>query len=135
MFIFTGRVPYEEVPSILAAADVCVAPFDPDLHPLSRRRGFALDPLKVFEYLALGKPTITIRAENIEALFTDGEHLRLVTPGDAQDLADAIVWMMDHPAEAAAEAAKGRERVLSHHTWEAHAAHLASLFRDMRAEI
>ncbi|MEE2779234.1 MAG: glycosyltransferase [Myxococcota bacterium] len=131
-FIFTGRVSYEAVPGLLSASDVCVAPFDPALHPLSRRRGFALDPLKVFEYLAMGKPTITIRAGNIEALFTGGEHLSLVTPGDPQELADAIVWTMDHPEEAAAAAELGRERVLAHHTWAAHAAHLATLFGEMR---
>jgi len=52
-FRFTGRVDYADVPGLLAAADCCVAPFDPDCHPLSAREGFALDPLKVFEYLAM----------------------------------------------------------------------------------
>ncbi|MEX1363359.1 MAG: hypothetical protein AB1Z98_09550, partial [Nannocystaceae bacterium] len=31
----------------------------PDRHGPSRERGFVLDPLKVFEYLAMGTPTIT----------------------------------------------------------------------------
>jgi glycosyltransferase involved in cell wall biosynthesis len=57
-----------------------------------------------------------------------------VTPGDSGELADAITWMMDHPEEAAGAAARGRERVLAHHTWAAHAAHLASLFQEMRGE-
>jgi glycosyltransferase involved in cell wall biosynthesis len=133
-FVFTGSVPYAEVPRLLAAADACAAPFSPDEHGPSRRNGFALDPLKVFEYLALGKPTITIRAPNIEALFADGEHLLLVEPGDGRDLADAIARFMDDPALAARTAQAGRERVLERHTWAAHAEHLASVFRAMMHE-
>ena len=128
----TGRVPYEDVAPSLAAADICVAPFNPSLHNLSKKRGFALDPLKVFEYLALNKPTITVKSRNIEELFEHGTHLRMVEPGDARGLAENIAAMMEHPADAAASAERGREVVLANHTWAAHAAHLASLFRAMR---
>lgn len=133
-FVLTGAVPYDEVPKVLAAADVCVAPFVPERHGPSRTRGFVLDPLKVFEYLALQKPTVTIRAANIEALFTDGEHLRLVPPADPAALARAIAEAMDDPAGAAARARAGHERVLARHTWRAHATQLVGLFGEMRRE-
>jgi glycosyltransferase involved in cell wall biosynthesis len=133
-FVLTGAVPYDRVPQELAAADLCVAPFVPARHGPSRTRGFVLDPLKVFEYLALQKPTITIRAANIEALFTDGEHLRLVEPGDPAALARAIAEAMDDPAGAAARAQAGHDRVLARHTWRAHAAQLVGLFGEMRRE-
>ncbi len=133
-FVFTGSVPYVEVPRLLAAADVCAAPFSPEQHGPSKRHGFTLDPLKVFEYLALGKPTITIRAPNIEALFADGEHLLLVQPGDDRDLADAIARFMDDRELAARTAQAGRARVLERHTWAAHADQLASVFRAMMDE-
>jgi glycosyltransferase involved in cell wall biosynthesis len=133
-FVFTGSVPYAEVPRLLAAADVCAAPFSPDAHGPSRKHGFTLDPLKVFEYLALGKPTITIRAPNIEALFADGEHLLLVEPADDRDLADAIARFMDDRDLAARTAKAGRERVLERHTWAAHAEQLATVFRAMMDE-
>ena len=131
MFRFTGSVAYDEVPRLLAAADVCAAPFTPDKHGPSRRHGFTLDPLKVFEYLAMGKPTITIRAPNIESLFSDGEHLLLVEPGDDRALAGAIERFMDDRGLAARTAAAGREQVLAHHTWAAHADHLAAVFQAM----
>jgi glycosyltransferase involved in cell wall biosynthesis len=103
----------------------------PDKHGPSRRHGFTLDPLKVFEYLAMGKPTITIRAPNIEALFEDGEHLLLVEPGDDRALAAAIARFMDDRELGARTAAAGREQVLARHTWAAHADHLAAVFRAM----
>jgi glycosyltransferase involved in cell wall biosynthesis len=133
-FVLTGAVPYDRVPHELAAADVCVAPFVPERHGPSRARGFVLDPLKVFESLALGKPTITVRAANIEALFRDGEHLRQVPPGDPAALAGAIAEAMDDPARAQAMARAGHDLVLARHTWRAHATQLVALFREIRRE-
>jgi glycosyltransferase involved in cell wall biosynthesis len=130
-FRFTGRVAYDEVPALLAAADICVAPFDPNRHRHSRERGYALDPLKVFEYLAMAKPTITIHAGNIERLFNNGEHVTLVQPSDPRALEAAIRGMIDHPEAARAQARRGYEQVVGKHTWRAHAAHLAELFQGM----
>ena len=133
-FVFTGRVDYDDVPGLLSAADCCVAPFDPDCHPLSAREGFALDPLKVFEYLAMAKPTITIEAENIAALFEDPEHLTMVPRRDPEALAGAIVAISEDPDGAREAAQRGRERVVANHTWAAHAAHLSGLFEEMLSE-
>ena len=133
-FVFTGAIPYADVPAHMAAADACVAPFDPSRHGPSRKKGFALDPLKVFEYLAMGLPTITIRSSNIETLFDDRDHLLLVTPRRPDELVDAIRWVLDHPEQARAMGERGRSRVLARHTWRGHADHLIGLFEEMRAE-
>lgn len=130
-FVFTGAVDYAEVPEILAAADVAAAPFEPRFHKGSRGSGFVLDPLKVFEYLALGKPSITVREPNIEALFRDQEDLLLVTPGSDRELADAILQFERDREFAAATAESGRSKVLARHTWGAHAKQLAGLFQEM----
>ncbi len=131
-FSFLGQIPYEDVPRSLAAADVCVAPFDPDKHRPSRELGsFVLDPLKVFEYLAMQKPTVTIRAENLLRIFRDREHLLLYEPNDQAALAQALLWVLEHPEEAARMANKGRELVLAEYTWQAHADHLHALFERM----
>lgn len=131
-FIFTDRIPYTDVPNVLSAADVCVAPFDPSQHKgASLARGYSLDPLKVFEYLALEKPVVTIDAENIRALFDDGVHLRLIQPRDAVMLTRVLRELQNDPASARAMAVAGRQRVEERHTWRAHAQHLEQLFRQM----
>jgi glycosyltransferase involved in cell wall biosynthesis len=130
--VFTGAVDYGEVPEVLAASDITVAPFEPRFHKGSRGgTGFVLDPLKVFEYLALGKPTITVREPNIEALFEHEEDLLLVTPGSESELADAIVRLEQEREFAVATAERGRAKVLAKHTWGAHAQQLAGLFSEM----
>lgn len=145
-FVFTGNVPYAEVPLALAAADVCAAPFDPRQHGGVGKKlaapepqapagggGYTLDPLKVFEYLALQKPVVTIDAENIARLFDDGVHLRMVPALDPDAFARTLQSLRDDPIAAAEMARAGCERVQERHTWRAHAAHLARLFQDMLA--
>jgi glycosyltransferase involved in cell wall biosynthesis len=133
-FVFTGRVEYDDVPGLLSAADCCVAPFDPDCHPLSAREGFALDPLKIFEYLAMAKPTITIESENIAALFEDPTHLTMVPRRDPTALATAIVAVAADPQGSREAAERGHARVVANHTWASHAAHLNSVFEEMLLE-
>ena len=59
----------------------------------------------MFEYLALGKPTITVRSPNIQDLFEHGTHLRMGQAGDVAELAENIEWMMNNPEEAESSAA------------------------------
>lgn len=129
-FVFTGALAYDDVPAVIAAADMCVAPFDPSLHPRSAA-GFVLDPLKIFEYLAMAKPSITINSDNISRLFDDGKDLLLVDPSDPAGLVRAMMRFRDDPTFAAATAQSGRAKVLVKHTWQAHADHLYELFGTM----
>lgn len=139
-FVFTDRVPYDDVPHTLAAADLCIAPFDPTRHRgadpgalahAANRPVYTLDPLKVFEYLALEKPVLTANTDNIARLFEDRVHLRMVPPRDAEAAARVIRELRTDPEAARRMAAAGRLRVVERHTWSAHAAHLAELFHKM----
>jgi glycosyltransferase involved in cell wall biosynthesis len=131
-FVFTGAVDYTSVPRWLQRAEVCIAPFRPSSHDASRGV-FTLDPLKVFEYLALGKPTVTTETDNIGALLGHEKELLLVREGDAAGFARAIERLLDDPAGAITMARAGREKVLERHTWAAHAAHLHQLFEELVA--
>lgn len=50
--ILTGRQPYERIPEFLAAADICLLPFQ--LNDITREAV----PIKVYEYMASGKPIV-----------------------------------------------------------------------------
>ena len=56
-FIFTGHVPYREVPTYLGAMDICVAPHHEDTNQAS--------PVKLFDYMAAGRPIV---ASDIEVV-------------------------------------------------------------------
>jgi glycosyltransferase involved in cell wall biosynthesis len=66
-------------------------------------------PNKVFEALALGIPLITRESLALDELLQDGRDVLTVTAGNAAKLADKILWVRDHYAEALAIAAQGRK--------------------------
>lgn len=130
-FLLPGRVPYEQVPAYVAASDICVAAYDPDRHPELQRHGMFFDPLKVFEYLAVGKATVTLDSPNMRRLFTDGEHALLVPPGRPEPLAAALLRAGGDPALRERLGRAGRELVVARHSWQAHGDRLGELFEEL----
>ena len=57
--IFTGTVPYTQVPRYISCMDVCVIPFKLDAVSQNSL------PLKLFEYMACEKPVISTKVEGI----------------------------------------------------------------------
>jgi len=78
--IFTGLVPHEQVPGYLALIDIAVQPFANEY----------CCPMKILEYLAVGKAIVAPDQENIRELVRDRREARLFRPGDKQALAAAL---------------------------------------------
>jgi glycosyltransferase involved in cell wall biosynthesis len=81
----TGHVPPADVASHLAGATMLVLPNTPSA--ISERY---TSPLKLFEYLGLGKPIVASRLPSILEILTDEQTALLVSPGDAPALAAAL---------------------------------------------
>jgi len=62
---FTGQVDYANVPHHIAAMDVCLIPFK------SNEISAGAVPLKLFEYMACGKPVISTKLQGVEAVAHD----------------------------------------------------------------
>jgi glycosyltransferase involved in cell wall biosynthesis len=62
---FTGMVPYTQVPEYISAMDVCLIPF--------KRGGISENalPLKLFEYMACGKPVISMEMLGVKRVAGD----------------------------------------------------------------
>ncbi len=85
----TGMVPHATVPEYVAAMDVAVAPYDPSAD-------FYFSPLKLYEYLAAGRPVVAARIGQIAEAVRDGETGLLYTPGDTADLTMALASLLDN---------------------------------------
>jgi glycosyltransferase involved in cell wall biosynthesis len=131
-FACEGRVPHEGIGPYIAAADACVAPYAPSRHSLFRKHGMNRDPLKVLEYMALGKPALTIDTPRMRALFRDGEEAVLYAPEDAASLGAALAGLFADPARAARIGAAGRALVEARHSWDRHAEELGEVFEEAR---
>lgn len=65
--ILTGRKPYHEIPSFVAAADICLLP----AYPWEKVMRDGL-PAKIYEYLAMQKPMISTRLPGVMKEFGEG---------------------------------------------------------------
>ena len=106
---FTGAVPHSEVPRYMDVADVAVATL-PDT-PQARTKS----PLKVVEYMAAGRAIVASAVG--EAVRFLGDAGRLVEPGSAAALADAMADLLGDPYTASELGVAARERLRSHFTW------------------
>jgi glycosyltransferase involved in cell wall biosynthesis len=81
---FTGFVPHADVGDYLAACDVLTAPYPPlDNHWFS--------PLKVAEYLAVGRPVVASAIGQLKEQLGEEQGVVLVPPGDEQALSEILV--------------------------------------------
>ena len=87
----------EDVPDLLAAADVFVFP------SLWEGLGGSL-----IEALASGLPVVATRLDAVAEVIADGRNGLLVRPGSAEELAGAITWILDDPRRRAAMGAENR---------------------------
>jgi glycosyltransferase involved in cell wall biosynthesis len=95
--VLTGLVPSERVPSMIGAMDLLV-------HP-SYREGL---PRAVPQALLAGVPVVAYAIDGAPEVCRDMQTGRLVEPGNTEALRDAVLWMIDHPAERRAMAEAGR---------------------------
>jgi glycosyltransferase involved in cell wall biosynthesis/MoaA/NifB/PqqE/SkfB family radical SAM enzyme len=84
--VFTGAVDHEEIPKYIAAADVAVACFEETSQTICK------SPLKVVEYMAMGKAIVASRMGEVPRMIGDAGIL--VPPGDADSLSDGILKLL-----------------------------------------
>lgn len=102
---YVGVLRSEEVLGEIEKASVCVCPFpdSPELRPVQ--------PVKVLEYLAAGRPVVASRLPGTAAVIEDGVSGLLLEPGSAEELAEALGRLLDDPSLAQKMASEGRRRV------------------------
>ncbi len=117
---FTGAVPPEAVPGLLAVMDVAVAPY-----PLLAN--FYFSPMKVYEYMAAGLPVVASRIGQLTTILRHEATGLLCPPGDAVALAAALERLWRDPAARRRLGEAARTQVLRDHTWAAVARRILDL--------
>jgi glycosyltransferase involved in cell wall biosynthesis len=107
--VWTGRVPYAQVPDLIGAMDVCAAPFSADRGETS--------PVKLFDYLACGRPTVASAIPAVSKIFSDGQGVVLVPPDNPSALASALLSLLENPQRAAELGQHGRRFVEERYGW------------------
>jgi GT2 family glycosyltransferase/SAM-dependent methyltransferase/glycosyltransferase involved in cell wall biosynthesis len=111
--VFTGEVPYRELPFYLYAFDVCLLPFQVTQLTL------ATNPVKVYEYLAAGKPVVCVDLPEIGQF---GELVRKAA--DAKGFVAQIGSALAEPVRP--EAVAARQSFAAQQTWRHRAEQLGT---------
>jgi glycosyltransferase involved in cell wall biosynthesis len=115
-FKFVGQVPYPLLGQYINLADVCVAPYTRDLPNCS---------VKIYEYLACGKPAICSDIPGIINLRDSGA-LILIDPERSDKLARAILETLQDMELRTAQREIGPS-IVSEYTWENTAGRIAAI--------
>lgn len=115
---FAGVAQREEMPSYVAAFDIALQPY---------AVAYA-SPLKLFEYMALGRPVVAPAQPNIQEILTHGTDALLFDPDDADGFAASIARLANDATLRQRLGAAGRETLLARKlTWRRNAEQVTAL--------
>jgi glycosyltransferase involved in cell wall biosynthesis len=116
--ILTGPVAHQDVPAHIAALDIALQP---------RATAYAC-PMKLVEYMAMGRCIVAPDQPNIRELVRDGVSARLFPPEDYARLVELIAELMASPAERAMLGRNAHQSTIDRNLrWRANAARALAL--------
>lgn len=108
---FTGRVDHSEVPNHVAAMDICLLPYDQE------SEGFYFSPLKLFEYMAGGKPVLGPRMGQVAKVIKEGFNGMLYAPASPADANEKLRALIDDASLRQRLGETARKTILENYTW------------------
>ncbi len=105
-----GEVPPAAIPDVLGAMDVLTAPY-PQLD------SFYFSPLKIFEYMASGRPIVASAIGQVADVLEHDATALLTPPGDVEALSRSLIRLAGDPVQAARLGQAARATAVSEHTW------------------
>lgn len=106
-FLLVGGIPLLQVPGYIEAMDICLVPD-------SNRFG---SPIKLFEYGALSKPTVSPSYGPIEEIIKDGVNGLLFEPYKITDMAKKVIKLAKNKDLARRLGYQLYQDILNNHTW------------------
>ena len=123
--ICTGRVDHDKIPQLLALADIAVAPLR------DMPEGYGCSPLKLYEYMAAGKPIVASGLGQIGEVVSHGDTGLLVEPGDGNELTAAITTLLADSTERSRLGRNARQQAVVNHSWDAYVRRLEDIYYDV----
>ncbi|MCI0330427.1 MAG: glycosyltransferase family 4 protein [candidate division Zixibacteria bacterium] len=108
---FTGVIDFEEIPRTLRTLDALVAPYP-------HMDGFYFSPLKIFEYMAAGRPIVASRIGQVAEILENEKNALLVPPEDPEALASALFRLKSDRTLGEKLGKQAQKMVKVKHTWK-----------------
>jgi len=125
--VIVKQVPYDRMPCYLAGADLCLCIYgDFSWSGL----GFHLSPLKLFDYLASGKPVVGSHMGQIAEIIDDNKD-GLLTSNEVDDLYRKIAMVKADGRLADRLGENARQKILNERSWSHTAQATLAVFQDV----
>jgi len=108
----TGYLPYREMYETLCRGSIGLLVFQPDYY-----NAYIGLPNKLFDYMLCGLPVVASDFPEIRKVVGGAGCGVLVDPTDPGAIAEAIVYLLEHPEEARRMGENGRRAVLERYNW------------------
>ncbi len=117
--IFKGFVPHKEIPRILKNMDILLMPYHGKVRVSGGKGDISefMSPLKMFEYMASGKPIIASDFPILRTMLKNGKNAILVSPHRIDKWIEAIKFIIDNPDFAQRIGRQARSDVEHNYTW------------------
>ncbi len=110
-----GPMKSERIPKILASSDILIAPFDISGYKTLEDYGFWWCPIKLFEYMASGKPIVSYNFEEVKNIVKDAG--LLANPNDLDQFIEYISQLVEDEGFRKRLGKRGREIAEREYDW------------------
>jgi glycosyltransferase involved in cell wall biosynthesis len=125
-FRFIGRVPHDQVPAYLRVMDIVVSPYRHEYL-------FYNSPMKLLEYMAMGKATVSTALGQIKEVVDDGVNGMLYEPGNYDSMRAKLLELVRTPKLRQQLGINARKTMERNWTWDLQAARLVRVLQQARA--
>jgi glycosyltransferase involved in cell wall biosynthesis len=123
---FTGSMPHADIPRMVNAADIAVAPYleNPQL-------GLWGSSMKLFEYMACGAAVVASNLGQISEVIQDGYNGLLTPASDVNALARAILQLIENPELRTRLGQQARLDAEQKYSWDHYISRLENVYESV----
>lgn len=125
--IFTGPVPFDQMPERLSACDILVSPQSSSIGDILHQ-----SPIKLFEYMAVERAVVGSLMGQISKVIEDGRNGLLFEPDSREDLERVLKQLIENPALRRQLGHTARSDVKKKHSWKANVSRILEALDDLK---
>ncbi|MCA9409426.1 MAG: glycosyltransferase family 4 protein [Candidatus Omnitrophica bacterium] len=119
--IFSGAIKYQSIPAYIQAMDICVIPASNEYR----------SPIKLFEYMAMAKPTVAPRFQAIESVVGENEYGLLFNGEEAEDLKNKLEELIENKQRRQELGMKARQHIEQNFLWRHNAEKVLNIYKNI----
>lgn len=127
--IFTGAMPPGEIPGILAASDILIAPFNPSRFGQLEEHGFWWSPVKLYEYMASGRAIVSYNFGEVGSIVGDAG--LLADPRDLEGIISKLLLLIEDKTLREKLGARAREVAVGEYGWDRRAEEVLNIYKGL----